>query len=118
MRVRLKLSQLVQDRSGSFCCSSSLLPAPPDADALAAIVDVLRRAGAKVTVASVESDLEVVMSRQVKLVADKRIQDVAADEFDLIALPVRRPFVGQRGGDPLLGKRIQRPGSRPGALDY
>ena len=34
-------------------------------------IDVLRRAGAEVTIASVESDLEVVCSRGVKLVADQ-----------------------------------------------
>ena len=55
---------------------------------VAALVDVLRRAGASVTVASVEAGLQVVMSRQIKLVADKSIEDVAAESFDLIALPV------------------------------
>ncbi|KAK9794647.1 hypothetical protein WJX73_008878 [Symbiochloris irregularis] len=55
------------------------------------LIDVLRRAGADVTVASVESDLEVVCSRKVKLVADKLIGDVANDKFDLIALPGGMP---------------------------
>ena len=40
------------------------------------------------TVASVEQDLQVTMSRQVKIIADKAIADVAGESFDLIALPV------------------------------
>ena len=51
-------------------------------------IDVLRRAGAEVTVASVESALEVTCSRKVKVVADKLISEVAGEDFDLIALPV------------------------------
>ncbi len=51
-------------------------------------VDVLRRAGAKVTVASVEDSLEVTCSRGVKIVADKLMKDAAADSYDLIACPV------------------------------
>lgn len=53
------------------------------------IIDVLRRAGADVTVASVESDLTVECSRRVKVVADTLIKDVATAEFDIIVLPVR-----------------------------
>ena len=52
-------------------------------------IDVLRRAGAEVTVASVEDVLQVSCSRQVQLVADKLLQDCQGSEFDLIALPVR-----------------------------
>jgi hypothetical protein len=51
-------------------------------------VDVLRRAGAKVVVASVEPQLEVVCSRGVRIVADMLMSDVAADSYDLIACPV------------------------------
>lgn len=53
------------------------------------IIDVLRRAGAEVTVASVERDLTVECSRQVKIVADRLIHDVAETSFDIIVLPVR-----------------------------
>ena len=53
------------------------------------IIDVLRRAGADVTVASVEDSLQVEMSRQVRVIADKLISDCATDTFDAIALPVR-----------------------------
>jgi 4-methyl-5(b-hydroxyethyl)-thiazole monophosphate biosynthesis len=50
------------------------------------IIDVLRRAGAQVTVASV-GELQVTASRGVKLVADARISDCTGREYDLIALP-------------------------------
>ena len=50
------------------------------------IVDVLRRAGVEVTVASVEPGLAVTLSRGCKLTADVLLAD-AAGEFDLIALP-------------------------------
>ncbi|KAL4429574.1 hypothetical protein ABPG77_008623 [Micractinium sp. CCAP 211/92] len=54
-------------------------------------IDVLRRAGAEVTVASVEDSLTVACSRQVKIVADKSIADCAGESFDLIALPGGMP---------------------------
>jgi 4-methyl-5(b-hydroxyethyl)-thiazole monophosphate biosynthesis len=50
------------------------------------IIDVLRRAGAQVTVASVGS-LQVTASRKVKLVADCLIADCKDKTFDLIVLP-------------------------------
>jgi len=50
------------------------------------IIDVLRRAGAEVTVASV-GNLQVTAARGVKLVADCLIEDCQDDHFDLIALP-------------------------------
>lgn len=50
------------------------------------IIDTLRRAGAKVTVASV-GDLSITASRGVKLVADKLIGDCSNEDFDLIVLP-------------------------------
>ena len=55
------------------------------------IVDILRRAGAKVVVASVESETAIIASRKVKLVADTLISDVLDTTFDLILLPVH-PF--------------------------
>jgi 4-methyl-5(b-hydroxyethyl)-thiazole monophosphate biosynthesis len=54
-------------------------------------VDVLRRAGAEVTVASVEDSDTVVCSRGVVIVADKKIDDCAAEHYDLIALPGGMP---------------------------
>ncbi|KAK9862272.1 hypothetical protein WJX84_009616 [Apatococcus fuscideae] len=55
------------------------------------IIDVLRRAGASVTVASVEDTRQVEMSRQVQLVADKLISDCVGTTFDAIALPGGMP---------------------------
>ena len=54
------------------------------------IIDVLRRAGAEVTVASVDG-LQVTASRGVKLVADALIADCAGHEYALIALPGGMP---------------------------
>ena len=54
------------------------------------IIDVLRRAGAEVVVASVDQ-LQVTASRGVKLVADKLIADCTDDVYDLIALPGGMP---------------------------
>ena len=50
------------------------------------IIDVLRRAGAQVTVASVDL-LQITASRKVKLVADCLIADCMDKTFDLIVLP-------------------------------
>jgi 4-methyl-5(b-hydroxyethyl)-thiazole monophosphate biosynthesis len=50
------------------------------------IIDVLRRAGAEVTVASVGA-LQVTASRGVKLVADTTIEACREKVFDLIVLP-------------------------------
>lgn len=54
------------------------------------IIDVLRRAGVSVTVASVE-ELQVTASRGVKLVADQLIGDCVDETYDLIALPGGMP---------------------------
>ena len=56
----------------------------------ACIIDVLRRAGAEVTVASV-GRLQVTASRETKLVADKQISQCVNIEYDLIALPGGMP---------------------------
>ena len=54
------------------------------------IIDVLRRAGASVTVASV-SELQITASRGVKLVADRLIGECVDSTYDLIALPGGMP---------------------------
>ncbi|PKA58272.1 Protein DJ-1 like C [Apostasia shenzhenica] len=55
------------------------------------LVDVLRRAGADVLVASVEPELEIVASLGTKLVADRSILECAHEVFDLVALPGGMP---------------------------
>lgn len=54
------------------------------------LIDLLRRAGAEVTVASVD-ELQVTASRSVRLVADRLIADCAGETYDLIALPGGMP---------------------------
>ncbi|MFH0728995.1 MAG: DJ-1 family glyoxalase III [Pseudomonadota bacterium] len=54
------------------------------------IIDVLRRAGACVTVAGVGT-LQITASRGVKIVADKMIAECAGETYDLIALPGGMP---------------------------
>ena len=50
------------------------------------VIDVLRRGGVQVTVASVGA-LQVTASRAVKITADKLISDCTKETYDLIALP-------------------------------
>jgi 4-methyl-5(b-hydroxyethyl)-thiazole monophosphate biosynthesis len=54
------------------------------------IIDVLRRAGAAVTVASV-GELQVTASRGVKLVADQLIDECMDETYDLVVLPGGMP---------------------------
>lgn len=54
------------------------------------IIDVLRRAGANVTVAGVPS-LEVTTAHGVRLLADKLISECANETYDMIALPGGMP---------------------------
>ena len=57
----------------------------------ACITDTLVRAGADVTVASVEATTTCTMSRGLKIVADALVTDLGNDEFDLVALPGGMP---------------------------
>nr|KYP71884.1 hypothetical protein KK1_011164 [Cajanus cajan] len=52
------------------------------------MIHVLRRAGADVTVASVEPQLQVEAAGGTKLVADTSISACSDQIFDLVALPV------------------------------
>jgi 4-methyl-5(b-hydroxyethyl)-thiazole monophosphate biosynthesis len=51
------------------------------------LVNVLRRGGVDVTLASIESTLQVDATRGIRISADALFEDVAARDFDLIALP-------------------------------
>ncbi|MEJ2038177.1 MAG: DJ-1/PfpI family protein [Desulfosarcinaceae bacterium] len=68
------------------------------------MIDVLRRAGADVTVASV-NDLKVTASRGVKLEADCLISECTDQAFDLVALPGGMPGAENLGDNQDL-KRI------------
>jgi protein deglycase len=54
------------------------------------IVDVMRRAGAQVTLASTDK-LQVIASKGVKLICDRLLNDCVNETFDLIALPGGMP---------------------------
>jgi 4-methyl-5(b-hydroxyethyl)-thiazole monophosphate biosynthesis len=71
------------------------------------IVDVLRRAGAQVTVASV-GGLQVTASRGVNLVADTLISDCSGKQFDLIVLPGGMPGAQNLCDSSLLGVLLKR----------
>jgi protein deglycase len=62
------------------------------------IVDVLRRARAEVTVASIERDTTVTCARGTKIIADTTLNEVKKETFDLIAVP------GGSAGAASLGK--------------
>ncbi|EXC18492.1 hypothetical protein L484_018673 [Morus notabilis] len=66
-----------------------LLPIANGTEPIEAVItiDVLRRAGADVTVASVEKQLRVDACHGVKIVADALISDCSQSVFDLITLP-------------------------------
>ncbi len=70
-----------------------LVPIADGTEELEAVctIDILRRAGAEVTVASVMGRLSVTASRGVKLVADALISDCVAETYDLIAIPGGMP---------------------------
>ncbi len=56
-----------------------------------AIIDILRRAGAGVTVASVTGSRQVTASRGVVIVADTLIEACAQKDYDLVVLPGGMP---------------------------
>lgn len=70
-----------------------LVPIAQDSEEIEAvcIIDTLSRAGAKVTVASVENNKTVKMSRGVVIVADKLIQECENETYDCIAVPGGMP---------------------------
>ncbi|MDD3651117.1 DJ-1 family glyoxalase III [Immundisolibacter sp.] len=72
---------------------TALVPIADGSEEIEAVclIDVLRRAGAVVTVASVESELAVTCSRGVRITADELIGACTGQRFDLIALPGGMP---------------------------
>ena len=71
-----------------------------------ALIDLLRRADAEVTVASVDG-LQVVASRKTKLTADCGIEDCANAVFDLIALPGGLPGAEHLRDSPTLVRLLK-----------
>jgi len=71
------------------------------------IIDVLRRAGADVTVASV-GRLQITASRGVRIVADCTIAECVDEDFDLIALPGGMPGAEHLRDSSALTKLLRR----------
>jgi len=71
------------------------------------IIDVLRRAGAEVRVASVDA-LQITASRGVKIVADCLIADCKDQPFDLIVLPGGIPGAEHLRDNPVLKEILLR----------
>lgn len=69
------------------------------------VIDVLRRSGARVTVASV-GERQVTASRGVRLVADTEIAACAGETFDLIALPGGMPGAENLRDSPQLTRQL------------
>lgn len=67
----------------------ALVPIAYGSESLEAVtlINVLRRAGVRVTVASTEPELAVVGTRDVTLTADVLFREISNIEFDLIVLP-------------------------------
>ena len=67
----------------------ALVPIASGTESLEAVtlINVMRRGGVHVTVASIEPELTVLGTLDVPLKADVLFKDIASQEFDLIALP-------------------------------
>ena len=80
------------EQGGAAMPPAVLIPIADGSEEIEAVclIDVLRRAGADATVASVDG-LTVTASRGVKLVADCPIEDCMHRQWDLIALPGGMP---------------------------
>ncbi|KAL2614174.1 hypothetical protein R1flu_025866 [Riccia fluitans] len=110
---------LVASSSSSSSASSSmaavadkkhvLVPIANDTEEMEAVIlaDVLRRAGADVTLASVEKDLQILASRKVKLVADTNILSCEGHKYDLIVLPGGMPGAARLRDSPTLQKLVE-----------
>jgi 4-methyl-5(b-hydroxyethyl)-thiazole monophosphate biosynthesis len=99
----------MMESEGSTMSKKVLVPIADGTEEIeaACIVDTLRRAGAEVTVASVDNP-QVTASRGMKLVADVRISDCANQTYDCIVLPGGMPGAEHlRDSAPLIEKLKQ-----------
>lgn len=73
------------------------------------LVDVLRRAGADVTLASVAPDnrLEITASRGIRMIADRPINECLQHEWDLVVLPGGMPGAENLRDCPVLVELLQ-----------
>lgn len=65
-------------------------------------IDILRRAGAEVTIAAIGPGLQVTLSRGVKAVADIQLAEVKDQVFDAIILPGGQPGANHMRDCPVL----------------
>lgn len=72
------------------------------------IIDLLRRAGVDVTVASVHDYATITASRKTRITADALLADWAGQPWDLIALPGGMPGAQNLSDCRLLAQRLQR----------
>ncbi len=70
-----------------------LIPLAEGCEELEAVtlIDILRRADIKVTTVSLSPQLNITASRGVQLIADKYIDDISADQYNMILLPGGMP---------------------------
>lgn len=86
-----------------------LIPLAEGCEELEAVtlIDLLRRAGITVVTASLSDQHQLTASRQVGLVADTLLDDVAADEFDMLLMPGGQPGTTHLDNDPRLHTLVQ-----------
>jgi protein deglycase len=80
------------------------------------LVDVLRRAGCHVTLASIETSLHISASRGVNIIADCFISDCEDEIFDLVALPGGMPGATNLAQSQALSQILERQRQRMGAI--
>lgn len=80
------------------------------------LVDVLRRAKCHVTVASVETSLQITASRGVLITADCFVSDCEDDLFDVIALPGGMPGAAHLEQSSALTHMLERQRQRLGLI--
>ncbi|KAL3364438.1 hypothetical protein AABB24_013282 [Solanum stoloniferum] len=87
-----------------------LVPIANGTEPIEAIVpiDILRRAGAEVIVASVENQLQIEVMYGIKIVADALISDCVDTEFDLISLPGGIPGAANLGNCKILESIVKK----------
>jgi len=85
-----------------------LVPLAPGFEEIEAItiIDILRRAGVEVTVAGTQPGI-IEASRQTKHVADCTLDEVRAEDFDMVVLPGGLPGTTNLRNDPRVKKILQ-----------
>eukprot|EP01063_Lacrimia_lanifica_P003370 TRINITY_DN11797_c0_g2_i1.p2 TRINITY_DN11797_c0_g2~~TRINITY_DN11797_c0_g2_i1.p2 ORF type:complete len:197 (+),score=68.84 TRINITY_DN11797_c0_g2_i1:69-659(+) len=83
------------------------------------ITDILTRAGSKVVTASVMDRREVVLARGLRVVADRRIEEVMHDHYDAMLVPGGMPgaeFIGKSTDAGRMAGHLRRHGRLVGGI--